>query len=623
MFDSDSNFLFPEETIAELTVPKMMFRRIQKRDGTIVEFEKQKITNAIFAAAQSVGGKDSALADSLADRVILYLARTYEDGLLNVEQVQDAIEKVLIENGHARTVKSFILYRAERHRVRQLKGKKKEGISETATVAVQPRDLQVRTSEEEVIAWNRQRIIDALVRETQLELRIAAQISKEVEAQIIYSKIKVITAGLIRELVNAKLIEYGFEKERRLHTRLGIPLYDFEQLLFSPPTKLEKPLEQIIADSMYRQYALTKVFSQEVINAYTKGDIYLHQLNEIANRYQLRTEIPDELSQLKSLVSQNFISSYLISLDWKQYQKLTSANLDAHLFNDRIRWIINISESSLTAEIINAILNAAKQTDLRIRLVRNHEVSIPEIVMHKITLNLPRVAYSTGTDFAKAARDKNESYLFQLLSTRLGLIAEAQLQKQALLTWISGVHSISSFKPGSLPAEPQLRYAIGILGLNEMVQSFTGNQLHQSEPAMRLGLKLLNHLHEQCQRLSQKMNLALALEPTYDSEISYRFAKLDLDQYPPFAAQVVKKRPTNGGGYYTLGANLADDVPLDLFARINAEGRFHVYFNNQGYIMVPVSFIETEISRAGKDWLLSFLKKISNETSCRHLLIKK
>lgn len=374
---------------------------------------------------------------------------------------------------------------------------------------------------------------------------------------------------------------------------------------------------------MYRQYAFAKVFSQEVMDAHTKGDIYLHQLNEIANSYQLRTEIPYELSQLKSFVSQNLISSYRISLVLEQYQNLTSANLDADLLNDRIHWIINISESSLTAEVINTLLNAAKQSDLRLQLVSNHEVDIPEIVIHKITLNLPRVAYIAGTDFAKASRDKSDSYLFQILSARLGLIAEAQAQKQALITRISGVHSIPSIKPISLHAEPQLRYAIGILGLNEIVQSFTGNQLHQSEPAMRLGLKLLNHLREQCQHLSQKMNLALALEPTYDSEISYRFAKLDLDQYHSFAAQVIKKRPTNGGGYYTLGANLADDIPLDLFARINVESRFHGYFNHQGYIMVPVSLIETEISRTGRDWFLSFLKKIFHETNCRHLLIKK
>src|SRR5208283_294814 len=115
-----SEFLFTQSAIDAITRPKIMFQRIQKRDGTIVDFDKSKIAKAIFSAAQAVGGKDRDMAENLADRVILYLARTYENGLLNVEQIQDTVEKVLIENGHARTVKAYILYRDQRARIRKV-----------------------------------------------------------------------------------------------------------------------------------------------------------------------------------------------------------------------------------------------------------------------------------------------------------------------------------------------------------------------------------------------------------------------------------------------------------------------------------------------------------------------
>jgi len=89
--------------------------------------------------------------------------------------------------------------------------------------------LFVRTTGEENILWDRQRIVDALIREADIDDRVAEKISKEVEKQIVASGISVLTTALIRELVNVRLIEMGLEKERRLHGRLGFPLYDVRQ----------------------------------------------------------------------------------------------------------------------------------------------------------------------------------------------------------------------------------------------------------------------------------------------------------------------------------------------------------------------------------------------------------
>ena len=86
--------------------------------------------------------------------------------------------------------------------------------------------LFVRTSSETLSDWNRQRIVEALLRETTIDPDMAERISREVEEQIINSKISLVTAPLVRELVDAKLIEYGLEEARKMHTRLGVPLYD-------------------------------------------------------------------------------------------------------------------------------------------------------------------------------------------------------------------------------------------------------------------------------------------------------------------------------------------------------------------------------------------------------------
>lgn len=95
--------------------------QIIKRDGRCTDFNIDKIANAIYKAAAVLGGKDHEMALDLAQKVEEYLLQgQLKDGCPTVEQVQDAVEKVLIEHGHARTAKEYILYRAERTRIREM-----------------------------------------------------------------------------------------------------------------------------------------------------------------------------------------------------------------------------------------------------------------------------------------------------------------------------------------------------------------------------------------------------------------------------------------------------------------------------------------------------------------------
>lgn len=94
--------------------------RIRKRDGTVVSFDQEKITNAIFKAAHAVNGKDRKAAQMLSDKVVQELERIGNPNP-TVEEIQDTVEKVLIENGHASTAKAYILYRQERAAIRKEK----------------------------------------------------------------------------------------------------------------------------------------------------------------------------------------------------------------------------------------------------------------------------------------------------------------------------------------------------------------------------------------------------------------------------------------------------------------------------------------------------------------------
>jgi anaerobic ribonucleoside-triphosphate reductase len=95
-------------------------------------------------------------------------------------------------------------------------------------------NLFVRTSEETISDWNREKIVQALLKETLVDESTAEEISREVESVVRKSGIKFVTAPLIREIVNAKLIEKGLETARKMHTRLGMPIYDVGNLILHP-----------------------------------------------------------------------------------------------------------------------------------------------------------------------------------------------------------------------------------------------------------------------------------------------------------------------------------------------------------------------------------------------------
>lgn len=96
--------------------------KVRKRGGKTADFDREKITKAIYNAAQSVGGHDRKISEKLANKVVTVLNYQFDNHQIpTVEQVQDVVERVLIKNGFADTAKSYILYRQQHARVREMK----------------------------------------------------------------------------------------------------------------------------------------------------------------------------------------------------------------------------------------------------------------------------------------------------------------------------------------------------------------------------------------------------------------------------------------------------------------------------------------------------------------------
>jgi ribonucleoside-triphosphate reductase len=175
--------------------------KVRKRDGRLVDFDETKIADAVFKAACAVGREDRFLADELAGVVTLFLEKQYSGAVPGIEEIQDMVEKVLIETGHARMAKAYILYRDQRARAR-------EQVCVSAETGRGP--IVGNPARARVSAWSKARIAEALVREADLDERLAANVASSVERKVFDTGVQRITTGAIRSLVEAELFERGF-----------------------------------------------------------------------------------------------------------------------------------------------------------------------------------------------------------------------------------------------------------------------------------------------------------------------------------------------------------------------------------------------------------------------------
>jgi ribonucleoside-triphosphate reductase len=574
--------------------------------------------------------------------------------------------------------------------------------------------LFVRTSSEDMQGWDRVRIVEALTRETYVDHGTAQDIAREVEELIKHSKISVITAPLIRELVNAKLIERGLEQARRMHTRLGVPLYDVEQMILRPNKENAnvphgpEATNLTLAEGIKKEYALLNVFSEPIADAHIKGDIHLHDLGFVDRPYcsgqsleyikKYGLNLPNSLAVAKpakhpevllahmvkfaAALQSNFAGAigwdavniffapYLeglsdnhirqlaqmlifefsqqavarggqaiftdINLYWeipKHFEDVPAVGPGGEYTNktyseyrdlsQKFAWmlfdvykegdgsgrpfffpkpLVHITEKFFQTpghtDFLSHICDvAAEKGNTYFVFDRGETAKISECcrlsfrleqsdfddarepwkmrysALQNVTLDLPRIAYEA---------EGNDTKLFEILSHRMELAAQAHKEKKEFIERLLGqgqagpLAMLCMDKDGS----PYLRmhrvtYLMGMLGLNEMVEYHLGKELHESEDALKFGLKVIAHMNLMAGRLAERHGMRFVLEQTPAESTAYRFAKLDLNHFPRQAPKVVKGNLDQGEVYYTNSTLFSVAAPMNPIERVKFEGLFH------------------------------------------------
>ncbi|MCD6508830.1 MAG: helix-turn-helix domain-containing protein [Thermoprotei archaeon] len=191
-------------------------------------------------------------------------------------------------------------------------------------VRKEKRQMLVRTSFPGMEEFSKDHIIEALTREANMPHRLAEEIALELEKRLLKLNIKYLTASLIRELINAILVEKGYEEYRHALTRLGMPVYDARQLVEGEYIPLYMGFNNtlyIAGRAVLREYALLRALPQYVADAYLSGLIHIPGLG----KWLL---YPDTICHDPRLFLMGYygtVSSSLPFLPWKKASTLKEA----------------------------------------------------------------------------------------------------------------------------------------------------------------------------------------------------------------------------------------------------------------------------------------------------------
>ncbi|MCK4648866.1 anaerobic ribonucleoside-triphosphate reductase, partial [bacterium] len=230
------------------------------------------------------GGKDKRLAFKVAEKVEDYLRERYLLGeTITVAAVHDAVKKVLVREKHTLTVRAYIssYNRKEEMRKRLRVAKKVKKMSSVTDLTL----LVTAPSAEEMLPWDKEKIVEALIKEADLPLEAAYQVAREVEKKIFASELKQVSTGLIREMVDNELLSLRYDKQLKKQRTIGVPTFDLEQFIFSKSLENSnisaynpEAVNLMIAETTLKQYALNNIFSREVADGHLEGKIHLHDL---------------------------------------------------------------------------------------------------------------------------------------------------------------------------------------------------------------------------------------------------------------------------------------------------------------------------------------------------------
>ena len=577
--------------------------KVRKRDGRFVEFSEEKVIEAIWRAAQDVGGKDKEESRRLGEKVSKIVKEKFSGKIPGVEDIQDTVEKVLIEGGHAKTAKNYILYRQQKANLRETK----EFIIDSI------------------------RLVDDYIGKEDWRVYENANATYSLPGLLGYASGTIMSFYALHHIYPKEISLAHLSGHMHIH---NLPMalagycagWSLRQLLYEgfngvsgkiecrPPRHLRSAIGQIInfIGTLQNEWAGAQAFNSfdTYLAPFVKQDKlkyfeikqciqeYVYNMN-IASRWSgqcpftnitLDLQAPKDLKEQKVAIGGKILDSY-----YSDYQEemdminkafievLTEGDAKGRVFTFPIptynitkdfNWDSEISNLlfEMTAKyglpyfqnFINSDLNPQDIRAMCCRLQLNLKELQKNVTGGRfssaestgsigvVTINLPRLAYESETSSDFFERLERYMYLAKESLERKRKIVERNIQRNLL-----------PYTKRYLGTLKRHFSTIGLIGMHEACQNLLGlDKGIESKEGQKFSIKVLKFMRNKLVEFQEETENIYNLEATPGEGASYRLAIKDKKEYPKIITSG-KNQP-----YYTNSTQLPVGFTSDIFTAL-------------------------------------------------------
>jgi ribonucleoside-triphosphate reductase len=614
-----------------------LFSTIRKRDGREVAFNENKITDAIFKAAQSVGGEDRQTAMELTIEVLRFLKNRFNGHIFTVEDVQDVVEKVLIEKGHAKTAKAFILYRDKRTRIRETRSEMMDAVAdvlretnrENANVGNSPSAKVLQISEIASKEYYLKRVIPLEQAEAHINgdfyIHDLAWYGKTLTClQIPLHRLlkegfnnghgyirppkSIKTAAALAAIIlqSNQNDQHGGQSFAFFDRDLGI----YVEKEFQRQEKLLKDTLDKLGVKVDQEKFAQLVQERVEDEVYQAMEGFVYNLNTMHSR--AGAQVPFSSINLGTDTSRGgrMITKMLL----KAYEKGLGKG-EAPIFPNicfKIKDGINYDPEDPNYDLFKLSMQVACKRlfpnfsfqDSSFNSIYDDEVAYmgcrtrvignvhgPEVTEGRgnlsfTTINLPRLGINAKGNLSDfwSSLDKMVDLTVKQLLTRYDFQKRLKVKDFPFLMGQKLYLDSEDLEPNDT-IEKAIRHgtlSIGFIGLAETLMALTGKHHGESAEAQALGLSIVSHLRRKCDEASQKYNLNFSLLATPAEGLSGKFVTKDRELFGEIKGITDKE-------WYTNSFHVPVDYKIDAIKKINIEGPYHKLCNagHISYVELP------------------------------------
>ncbi|MEA2036932.1 MAG: ribonucleoside triphosphate reductase [Nanoarchaeota archaeon] len=620
-----------------------IIKRIKKRDGRVVEFVPERISTAIYKAAQSIGGTDKSVAFDLTQKIVTVLEYKYDiHEIPDVEEIQDIIERVLIKSGHAKTAKEYILYRQKRAEMRK-SGAFLGKVTGIIDGYVGQMDWRVKENSNTTYAISglQAHISGAVIAEYTLENIYSKEIAdahRKADFHIHDLSVGVF-AGYCAGWSIKDILLKGFNGVKgRVAARPAKHMNALLGQLVNFLGTLQNEWAGAQAFSSFDTYLAPFVkfdnLTYKQVTQYMQEFIFsINQTSRWGNQVPFTNLtfdwiVPEDMKNEKVIIGgkryDHTYGEFQKEMDMVNkafIEVMTAGDMDGRIFtfpiptynitkdfdwnSENAKFLFDMTAKYGTPYFQNFVNSSLKPSDVRSMCCR---LQLDVRQLHNktgglfgsgektgsvgvVTINLPRLGFMS--------KDK-EDFLARL--ENLMLLASQSLE-------IKRKEVSKNMKGGLLPYT--LEYlgsldhhfsTIGINGMNECCENFLGKGKNITTPEGKaFAIEILDFMRDKLKGFQESSGNNYNLEATPAEGTAYRFAKHDLEEFPKIITAGTKENP-----YYTNSSQLPVNYTKDVFEALDHQDELQCKYTGG---TVLHGFVGEKIS----DWrvAMDLIKKVT------------